>query len=168
MITYVDTSALVKLLVADEAGTAAVEQLWMSSAAVACCEIGYVEARAALGAAHRARRLTAADLRVARGALEDLWAQLDIVPVTTALVRQAADLAEAEGLRGYDALHLAAALLVQVDTFASGDARLCEAAAGHGLNVSNPRGANARPRAGELGGSGGELESRVSSPTRYR
>ena len=138
MITYVDTSALVKLLVVDEAGTATVEQLWISSTAVTCCEIGYVEARATLGAAHRARRLTAAGLRVARSTLEVLWSQLDVVPVTTALVRQAADLAETAGLRGYDAIHLAAALLVQVDTFASSDAPLCEAAAAHGLNVSNP------------------------------
>ena len=138
MITYVDTSALVKLLVADEAGTATVEQLWVSSTTLVCCEIGYVEARAALAAADRARRLTAAGLRVARSTLEGLWAQLDVAPVTTALVRQAADLAEAAGLRGYDAIHLAAALLVQVDTFASCDARLCEAAASHGLNVSTP------------------------------
>jgi len=138
LITYVDTSALVKLLVADEGGTATVEQLWISSTTVACCEIGYVEARAALGAANRARRLTPAGLRVAGGTLDGLWDQLDVVPVTTALVRQAADLAEAAGLRGYDAIHLAAALLIHVDTFASSDARLCEAAVGHGLNVSNP------------------------------
>lgn len=138
MIAYVDTSALVKLLVTDEGGTAMVEQLWISSSAVACCEIGYVEARAALGAANRAHRLTAAGLRVARSTLDGLWDQLDVVPVTTALVRRAADLAEAAGLRGYDAIHLAAALLVHVDTFASSDARLCEAAASHGLNMSNP------------------------------
>lgn len=31
LITYVDTSALVKLLVADEAGTTTVEQLWLVS-----------------------------------------------------------------------------------------------------------------------------------------
>ena len=61
--------------------------------------------------------------------LDSLWVQLDTVPVTTGLVRQAADLAEAAGLRGYDAIHLAAALLVPVDTFASSDVRLCEAAA---------------------------------------
>lgn len=138
MITYVDTSALVKLLVDDEAGTSTIEQLWVASTAVVCCEIGYVEARAALGSAHRPRRLTTAGLRAARGALDGLWAQLDVVPVTTVLIRQAADLAEAEGLRGYDAIHLTAALLVPVDTFASSDRRLYEAAARHGLNVSNP------------------------------
>ena len=138
MITYFDTSAFLKLLVEDEAGGRTVEQLWMSSAGIVCCEIGYVEARAAIAAANRARRLTAASLRDVRETLDGLWAQLDVVAVTSVLVRDAADLAEAAGLRGYDAVHLAAALAVPVDTFASSDVRLCEAAASHGLHVSNP------------------------------
>jgi predicted nucleic acid-binding protein len=138
VITYVDTSAFLKLLVEDEAGGATVEQLWLASTSVVCCEIGYVEARAAVAAAHRARRLTAAGLRDVKTMLDGLWRQLDLVPVTTDLVREAADLAEASALRGYDAVHLAAALAVPVDTFASSDARLCEAAASHGLNVSSP------------------------------
>jgi predicted nucleic acid-binding protein len=138
LITYVDTSALVKLLVDDEVGTPTVEQLWVASTSVVCCEIGYVEARAALGAAVRARRITTGGLRAARETLDELWAQLDVVPVTTILIRRAADLAEAERLRGYDAIHLAAALVVPVDTLASSDSRLCEAAARQGLNVASP------------------------------
>jgi len=138
VITYIDTSAFLKLLLDDETGAETVEQLWTCSAAVVCCEIGYVEARAASAAAHRARRLTTAGLREVRNALESLWAQIEVVPVSTALVRQAADLAEAAGLRGYDAVHLAAALAVPVDTLTSRDAKLCDAAAHHGLHVSNP------------------------------
>lgn len=138
MITYVDTSALVKLFIDDEAGTATMEQLWLASTSVVCCEIGYVEARAALGAAVRARRMTTAGLRGARVELDGLWAQVDVVPVTTVVIRHAADLAETAGLRGYDAIHLAAALLVPVDTFASSDRRLCQAARRHGLHVSSP------------------------------
>jgi uncharacterized protein len=136
LITYFDTSALVKLLVDDEHGGATVTQLWTSSTVVVCAEIGYVEGRAALGAAHRAGRLTSAGLRDARESFESLWTQLDVVPVTTELVRQAADLAESAKLRGYDAVHLAAALIVPVDTLASSDAKLREAAADHGLHVS--------------------------------
>lgn len=138
MITYFDTSALLKLLLDDETGAAAVEHSWAASAAVVCCEIGYVEARAASAAAHRSRRLTTAGLRETRNALESLWAQIEVVPVTTALVRRAADLAEAEGLRGYDAVHLAAALAVPVDAMTSSDVKLCDAAANHDVHVSNP------------------------------
>lgn len=136
--TYVDTSALVKLLVEDEEGRSAMEALWLASDVVVCCELGYVEARAAIAAARRARRLRAGDLADARAILDDLWAQLDVIQITTELVRDAADLAETDGLRGYDAVHLAAALLASVDTFASGDTRLCAAALRHGLNISNP------------------------------
>lgn len=138
MITYVDTSALLKLLVDDEPGRVSVEQLWLASTAVVCCEIGYVEARAALAAAHRARRLTAAGLRDAKAVLDELWLQLDVVSITAALVRNAADLAEAAALCGYDAVHLAAALDVGVDSFASSDRKLCEAATTNGLHVANP------------------------------
>ncbi len=54
-----------------------------------------------------------------------------------ALRGRAADLAERDGLRGYDAVHLAAALAVHADAMASGDRRLCAAAAEHGLHVAN-------------------------------
>lgn len=138
MITYFDTSAFLKLLLDDETGAATVEQLWATSVAVLCCEIGYVEARAASAAAHRSRRLTTTGLHEVRSALESLWAQIEVVPVTTALVRRAGDLAEAEGLRGYDAVHLAAALTVPVDALTSSDAKLSVAATNHGLHVSNP------------------------------
>jgi uncharacterized protein len=121
------------------AGTSPMEQQWVVSTSVVHCEIGYVETvpTRSRRARRRARRLTTAGLRTARGAVDGLWDQLDVVPVTTVLIRQAADLAEAEGLRGYDAVHLAAALLVPVATVASSDSRLCEAAARHGLNVSS-------------------------------
>jgi uncharacterized protein len=138
LITYVDTSALIKLLIEDEPGQAAVGQLWLSSTAVVCCQIGYVEARAALAAAHRARRLTANGLRDAKTVLDELWAQLDVVPVTAELVHRAADLAEATSLRGDDAVHLAAALASSADTFASSDHRLCDAASANGLHLANP------------------------------
>jgi predicted nucleic acid-binding protein len=136
LITYFDTSALLKLVVDDETGAEVVEQLWMSSTALVCCELGYVEARAALAAARRARRLTTPGLRMAKGDLEDLWAQLEVVPVTTALLQHAAELAEEASLRGYDAVHLAAALLVPVDAFASSDTKLSDAAALHGLHIA--------------------------------
>jgi predicted nucleic acid-binding protein len=138
LITYIDTSALLKLLVDDEPGRDGIEALWLASTAVVCCELGYVEARAALAAAHRARRVTAAGLRDARLVLDELWAQLDVVPITTSLIRAAADLAEQAPLRGDDAVHLAAALTVPVDAFASSDVRLCEAARANGLHVTNP------------------------------
>jgi predicted nucleic acid-binding protein len=138
VITYVDTSVLLTLLIDDESGTDAAERLWLESDFVVCVEIGYVEARAALAAARRARRLDTVGLSVAKVELDSLWSQIDIVPVTTPLVAAAADLAERDGLRGYDALHLAAALASAARVLATADAQLLAAARRHHLDVANP------------------------------
>ena len=129
---------LLKLLVDDEAGGDAAQRLWLESDFVVCAEIGYAEARAALAAARRAGRLDAAGLSIAKDELNALWAQVDVVPVTNALVLAAGDLAEAEGLRGYDAVHLAAALTGLATVFATADTQLLAAAQRHQLDISNP------------------------------
>ncbi len=138
MITYIDTSVLLKLLVDDEAGADAAQRLWLESDFVMCAEIGYAEARAALAAARRAGRLDAAGLSIAKDELNALWAQVDVVPVTKALVVAAGDLAEDQGLRGDDAVHLAAALTGLATVLATADTQLLAAARRNQLDVSNP------------------------------
>lgn len=136
MITYFDTSILMKLLVDDEAFRAESERLWLDSDFVVCAEIGYTEARAALAAARRNERLTAAALDTAMDQLELLWGQVSVVVVDTELVRAAGVLAERDALRGYDAVHLAAAVAGQVTVVASADQHLVEAARRRGLGVA--------------------------------
>lgn len=137
MITYVGTSSLVKLVV-DEDGSDRVELLWGSADALVAASLVVVESRAALAAAERGSRLTAPQHRTAKRALADLVGELAIVEVTDALVTEAADLAEQESLRAYDAVHLAAALLIGADVLTSADSALCEAAARRGLHIANP------------------------------
>lgn len=139
MITYVDTSVLLTLLVDDEVGVDAVERLWLESDHLVCAEIGHVEARAALASARRSGRLDDRALRMAKAQLENLWDQIDVVPVTTALVRSAGDVADVDGLRGYDAVHLAAAIVAHATVFATADTKLLEAAQRRAFGVSNPR-----------------------------
>ena len=138
MITYIDTSVLLKLLVDDEVGGEAAQRLWLESDYLVCAEIGYAEARAALASARRGGRLDNDELSTAKAELDTLWAQVDVVPVTTELVWAAADLAEIEGLRGYDAVHLAAAVSGGATVVASADAKLLAAAQRRRLDVSNP------------------------------
>ena len=137
MITYVDTSTLIKLLI-DEVGTAEAAVIWDQPDTLVTVRIAHVEARAALAAAGRRRRITAAAFRSAVAGLEVLWSQLSVVEVDEDLMRLAGDLATTHGLRGYDAVHLAAAHLVGADVFSSADRRLCEAASTSGLHVANP------------------------------
>jgi uncharacterized protein len=138
VITYVDTSVLIKLFIDDEQGSEAAERLWLQSSFVVCAQIGYAESRAALAAMRRNERLTVAELREAKKSFEDLWTQMSTVPVSSGIVQEAGDLAEKYGLRGYDAVHLAAARATEVAVFATADVRLLEAARQCGFAVSNP------------------------------
>ena len=72
MITYIDTSVLLKLLVDDEVGASAAQRLWLESDFVVCAEIGYAEARAALASARRSGRLEADGLSSAKAELDTL------------------------------------------------------------------------------------------------
>ncbi len=137
MITYVDASTLLKLII-EENGSDRALTIWAATDAVASVNLVMVEARAALAAAHRVRRLTEAQLRSAVAELEVLVTYLYVVPVSGELVASASDLAEDEGLRGYDAVHLAAALLIEATVLSSADSALCAAAARRGLHVANP------------------------------
>lgn len=135
---YIDTSVLLKLLLDDESGAEATEGLWLESDAVVCAEIGYAEARAALASARRSGRLGGEAMSIAKAELETLWTQIHVIPVTTQLVRAAGDLAETEHLRGYDAVHLAAAMAANVTVIATADKDLLFAARHRGFAVANP------------------------------
>jgi uncharacterized protein len=98
--------------------------------------IAYVEAHSALARAHAGRRLSAAEHGLVQEAFERLWARIAIVAVDEPLVDRAAALARAHVLRGYDAVHLAAAVMVAGGAplaFACFDGELRAAAAREGL-----------------------------------
>ena len=137
MITYVDTSTLLKRLLLED-GSNEADTIWTAADVLVSAVAVIVEARAALAAAKRARRLTAAELRHAKEGLVELLDELTLVEVTEDLAIAAGEVAEVEGLRGYDAIHLAAALAVEANVFTSADATLCEAAERRGLHVANP------------------------------
>lgn len=109
MILYLDTSALVKLYV-EEDGTPAVAA-WVAEAhVVATARIAYAEARAAFARHHREGALTPALLRRIVARLDEDWGRYTVLEVTDVLVRNAGRFAEAYALRGFDAVHLAAAV----------------------------------------------------------
>jgi uncharacterized protein len=137
VITYVDTSTLLKLVV-DEVGSERAELIWDTADALASVSLVVVEARAALAAAVRAGRLSPAQHRVAKSGTAHLTRDMHLVEVTDELIVDAAELAETQGLRGYDAVHLAAALFVGATVLTSADEALCDAARRRGLHVANP------------------------------
>jgi uncharacterized protein len=76
--------------------------------------------------------------RQARDELSALTGDLHLAAVTDDLIVRAADLADDEGLRGYDAVHLAAALHLGASILTSADEALCDAAGRNGMHVANP------------------------------
>ena len=137
MLVYVDTSTLLKLIIEEE-GSDRADLIWRSATQVSSVSLTVVEARAALAAARRGRRMTTRQHTTARAELKALVDDLYTVEVTGELIDSAAELAEQEKLRGYDAVHLAGALTVGATLLTSADAALCDAATRRGLYVANP------------------------------
>jgi predicted nucleic acid-binding protein len=124
-------------LIIVEDGSHVAAELWDSYPA-ASSVLAYPEARAALAAARRARRLTARAHGRAVAELDALNAELVIVGVDAALARRAGELADERALRGYDAVHLASAFaLGSGETIlVTWESDLSNAAAGAGLAVA--------------------------------
>lgn len=107
MILYLDTSALVKLFVA-ETHSGQVRQAVSAAQLAVTHAIAYVEACATFARAADARGDEALFAALRRN-LDIQWKAWEIVDATEPLIRRAADLAGRYRLRGYDSLHLAAA-----------------------------------------------------------
>jgi hypothetical protein len=137
LITYVDTSTLLKLLI-EEDGSEQAALIWDTAESLASATLVIVEGRAALAAADRSGRLTRVQLKRAKADLSGLIEEMNLVEITEGLIELAAELAEGEQLRGYDAVHLAAALTAEAEILTSADAALCDAAERRGLHVANP------------------------------
>jgi predicted nucleic acid-binding protein len=137
LITYVDTSSLLKLVI-EEPGSEQAGRLWDTADVLASVALVVVEARAALAAAERGARLTATQHVEAKFELNVLLDELTMVAITDDLIAQAAELADSEALRGYDAVHLAAAVTIGADVITSADTSLCAAGERRGLHVANP------------------------------
>ena len=137
MIAYFDTSAVMPLLIV-EPGTDRAAALWDGADRVVSVRLVYPEARAALAQAERLGRLTARQLREAVTDFESLFEGIDLVEVDDVLARRAGDLAEVRQLRGYDAIHLAAADRVRYPdvVMVAGDGALLAAAAAEGFSVA--------------------------------
>jgi uncharacterized protein len=138
VIGYVDTSALVKLLLADEGGSRLVRGILDASDRAVTSRVSYPEARAALAAAWRAGRVVEPEHTRFRRDLDRLFRSLTIVEFGAGVARAAGDVAERFRLRAYDAVHLASALLVSsADTVVvTWDRALAIAAEEAGLGVA--------------------------------
>lgn len=126
---YVDTSALVKLVVA-ERETPALESSLAHRAGLICSSVGATELQRTCRRALNRRQMSRVD---------EVLEAVFLIQVTPAILDAAADLSPPT-LRTLDAIHLATVLSldergVEVITY---DRHLADAAASHGLSVVAP------------------------------
>lgn len=134
MILYLDTSALVPLLVS-EPSSEVCDRLWDAADDIVSSVAVRPEVASALWRARAAGRLTAHQQGGLLDAASELIEQIHLVVVDDRLSRRAADLATTHGLRGYDAVHAATALAVLTEDglAATGDRQLVAAWQSAGL-----------------------------------
>jgi uncharacterized protein len=137
MILFCDTSALVKLYIAED-GSEATRRLAQEAEILSVSRIAWAEFHAA--AARRARMVPADEPRLdeARQALAEQWADFLVVEVSQPVVELAGEYADLYALRAYDAVQLATASYLagksgQSVTFACFDKRLNKAAEALGI-----------------------------------
>jgi uncharacterized protein len=139
MILYLDASALVKCYIAEKHSPDV--NAWIATAEVVVTSlVTRSEVAAAIG---RVRRMKVIPDDQALAALETFredWGRLQRLPVSEVTVERADNLAWELNLRGYDAIHLAAAILWQETlnlpvTIATFDLQLDEAAKIMGMDV---------------------------------
>jgi predicted nucleic acid-binding protein len=139
MILYLDASVLVKRFVA-EPGADAVNEIVSRAEVLGTALICRAEVAAAFAKAVRTETLTPAGAAAALKEFRNEWPQLIRLQVTERLVAQADSLAWSHSLRGYDAVHLAAAMTWQDAfglpvTLATFDRLLWQAASRTGMRV---------------------------------
>lgn len=136
MILYFDTSALIKLVLAEQGSELALE-LWGRSIHPVSSLLAYPEGRAALAAARRGGRLDQRLYDEAQASFDHTYEELIAIGIDQQLTRTAGSLASELSLRGYDAVHLATALdLAEQDVaLVTWDRDLSRAALAAGLAV---------------------------------
>jgi predicted nucleic acid-binding protein len=106
----------------------------------ATSRVAYPEARTALARRQREAGITRSALTRAVAALDRDLGRLVLVELSAMIAKRAGNLAERRALRGFDAIHLASALEMElltgaVLTFCCFDDRLREAASAEGLRI---------------------------------
>jgi predicted nucleic acid-binding protein len=144
VILYLETSRLVKLYFEEE-GSAETFALVKEADAAAVSVIAYPEARAAFARKRIEQRVGDPEYRRLRQDFDRDWERMFVLEAGRRMIREAGDLAEKHGLRGFDAIHLASALVLRPGGktaspagpvfFCTADKKLRASAAAEGLTV---------------------------------
>lgn len=107
MTAYLDSSAAVKLLLADEGFDHDLRDALESLGTLTTSRLTYVEIRSALASARRSGRLRGAEYDPALSEFEATWRTFDVIEVSPSVAQDAGEIAETFGLRAGDAIQFA-------------------------------------------------------------
>jgi predicted nucleic acid-binding protein len=111
-VLYLDTSALLKRYVL-EAGSQELQSAWSSFDFTGAVRLVQAEMAAALAKGQRMGWLAAVDAQKAWSEFLEDWRRLTLLEANAQVVHYASELAWTYPLRGYDSVHLAAAMIWQ-------------------------------------------------------
>jgi predicted nucleic acid-binding protein len=141
LILFLDTSALVKLYIADT-GSERMRQAASRGEPVAASDLAFAETHATFARRGREELLRATETEEIRTVFGEDWERLTQIPLSATVLKLVPGLCQRHPLRGADAVHLASALLLHEEgievIFACSDHRLLEAAAAEGLTTFDP------------------------------
>ena len=143
---YADSSAIVKRYYA-ERGSDLLTSRWATIDRIFTSRVAYAEIHAALARKARDGELSRGSFRTAAAAFEREWLAYDHILVDDTTLKDVRSLVRRHSLRGFDAIHLSAALwlrgeLGQPLEFWASDQRLEAAAKRERLTVVNPETVN--------------------------
>jgi predicted nucleic acid-binding protein len=137
MITYFDTSSLLKFII-KEIGSEENLNIWNLSDEKVCSQLTRTEMLSALMRKVREGSISASAMRARLNAMDKLFADVVLVDITSEVIDASCELVKELPLKSADAIHLATALMVRADLFSSSDKRLCAAASESGIAVTDP------------------------------
>jgi uncharacterized protein len=137
MITYFDTSSLLKFII-KEIGSEENLNIWNFSDEKVCSQLTRTEMHSALMRKVREGSISASAMRARLNAMDKLFADVVLVDITSEVIDASCELVKEFPLKSADAIQLATALIVRADLFSSSDKRLCAAASESGIAVTDP------------------------------
>ena len=137
MITYFDTSSLLKFII-KEIGSEENLNIWNLSDEKVCSQLTRTEMHSALMRKVREGSISASAMRARLNAMDKLFADVVLVDITSEVIDASCELVKELPLKSADAIHLATALMVRADLFSSSDKKLCAAASESGIAVTDP------------------------------